>query len=244
MHENQAGSAFDDAVSGDLQLHILSKDLSEGAADLPVSMQDGSVMNQYGLGFIEGDDICQAPVIEGGLEALMNLLQRGGECSLCHSSAILSQVTLIRVRIRQADRDDISAVIALYTAAGIEEESFTPDEAREHFAHFARYPSYRLFVAEAEDLVVGAYSLLILDNLAKRGRRSGVVEDVAVLPAYQGQGVGRAMMRHAMEECRIAGCYKLALSSNLKREAAHCFYESLGFARHGYSFLIEFPPTA
>ena len=36
-----------------------------------------------------------------------------------------------------------------------------------------------------------------------------------------------------------AGCYKMALSSNLKREAAHRFYDSLGFGRHGYSFLIE-----
>jgi GNAT superfamily N-acetyltransferase len=50
--------------------------------------------------------------------------------------------------------------------------------------------------------------------------------------------VGRAMMAHAIEQCRKAGCYKLALSSNLKREDAHRFYESLGFERHGYSFVI------
>jgi GNAT superfamily N-acetyltransferase len=66
-----------------------------------------------------------------------------------------------------------------------------------------------------------------------------VVEDVAVSPSHQGKGIGRAMMAHALEECRKAGCYKLALSSNLKRENAHQFYESLGFKRHGYSFVIE-----
>jgi ribosomal protein S18 acetylase RimI-like enzyme len=65
------------------------------------------------------------------------------------------------------------------------------------------------------------------------------VEDVAVLPRYQGRGIGRAMMRHAMSECRAAGCYKLTLSSNLKREAAHRFYDGLGFERHGYSFRVE-----
>ena len=47
------------------------------------------------------------------------------------------------------------------------------------------------------------------------------------------------MMAHAREQCRAAGCYKLALSSNLCREAAHLFYESLGFERHGYSFVIR-----
>ena len=32
----------------------------------------------------------------------------------------------------------------------------------------------------------------------------------------------------------------MALSSNLKREAAHAFYESLGFEKHGYSFRVVF----
>jgi len=66
-----------------------------------------------------------------------------------------------------------------------------------------------------------------------------VVEDVAVLPAWQGHGIGRAMMEHARAQCRTAGCYKLSLSSNLKREAAHRFYDALGFERHGYSFQVS-----
>jgi GNAT superfamily N-acetyltransferase len=64
------------------------------------------------------------------------------------------------------------------------------------------------------------------------------VEDVAVAPARQGQGIGKAMMAHALEQSRKAGCYKLALSSNLVRTAAHQFYESLGFERHGYSYVV------
>jgi GNAT superfamily N-acetyltransferase len=40
---------------------------------------------------------------------------------------------------------------------------------------------------------------------------------VGVAPQRQGQGIGRAMMAHALEECRKAGCYKLALSTNVKR---------------------------
>ena len=65
------------------------------------------------------------------------------------------------------------------------------------------------------------------------------VEDVAVLPDRQGQGIGKAMMAFALERCREAGCYKMALSSNLKRGPAHAFYDALGFERHGYSFVIR-----
>jgi len=88
--------------------------------------------------------------------------------------------------------------------------------------------------------VVGTYVLQIMEKLGKRGTPAGVVEDVAVLPARHGQGIGRAMMEHAREACRAAGCYKLALSSNLKREDAHRFYDSLGFERHGFSFITRF----
>jgi GNAT superfamily N-acetyltransferase len=65
-----------------------------------------------------------------------------------------------------------------------------------------------------------------------------VIEDVAVDPAQQGRGIGRTRMTHAIEVCRSKGCYKVALSSNLRRDKAHAFYESLQFERHGYSFRI------
>jgi hypothetical protein len=43
-----------------------------------------------------------------------------------------------------------------------------------------------------------------------------------------------------MSHCiREASCYKLALSSNRKRDAARDFYKSLGFAQHHLSFTVE-----
>jgi GNAT superfamily N-acetyltransferase len=144
------------------------------------------------------------------------------------------------VTIREAVESDLPGVLRAYREAGIDGGvSFTADEAREHFVCLRAYPSYRVFVALAGGLMAGTYALIVLDNLAKRGAKAGVVEDVAVLPAFQGQGVGRAMMAHAMEECRRTGCYKMTLSSGLAREGAHRFYDALGFERHGYSFRIR-----
>lgn len=144
------------------------------------------------------------------------------------------------VVIREAIDDDLPGVLRAYRESGIgSDEEFTVDEARAQLAKLAQYPSYRVFVAFADGAFAGTYALIILDNLAKRGVKAGVVEDVAVLPEFQGRGIGRAMMEHARTECRKAGCYKMTLSSNLKRTGAHRFYDSLGFERHGYSFLIE-----
>ena len=66
-----------------------------------------------------------------------------------------------------------------------------------------------------------------------------LVGPVAVDPERQQQGIGRAMMEHARDECRRAGCYKLALSSNAKRRDAHRFYESLGFVQVSESYLED-----
>jgi GNAT superfamily N-acetyltransferase len=144
------------------------------------------------------------------------------------------------IAIREATAEDLPSVLAIYRDAGLDvDAAFSVEEAAAHLASFRAYPSYRVFVALRDQDVVGTYALLVMDNLAKRGSRSAVVEDVAVAPQHQGGGVGRAMMLHAMAQGREAGCYKLMLSSNLRRTKAHDFYQALGFERHGYSYLVS-----
>jgi GNAT superfamily N-acetyltransferase len=144
------------------------------------------------------------------------------------------------VHVRQATAADLPSVLALYAQPAMDNgQVLAIEEAEQLLAQFSHYPNYRLFVACDADRVVGTFALLIMHNLAHQGTPSAIVEDVVVSDAHQSQGIGRDMMHHAMTLAREAGCYKLVLSSNQKRERAHAFYESLGFQRHGFSFLIE-----
>jgi GNAT superfamily N-acetyltransferase len=152
----------------------------------------------------------------------------------------------MNLHIRQATQDDLSQVLALYAQPDMDDgDVLLLPEAVAIFEQFQRYPNYRLFVAceggkgGEQGPVLGTYALLIMHMLAHRGTPAAVVEDVVVDQAHRSQGVGALMMDHAKALAQEAGCYKLALSSNQKRERAHAFYESLGFERHGYSFLIE-----
>ena len=141
--------------------------------------------------------------------------------------------------IREAERDDLPGVLALYAQPDLDDGAILPlYDAERVFARFARYPDYTLYVAEQDGRIVGTFALLIMDNLGHLGAPSAIVEDVAVGPVLQGRGVGRAMMRFAMTRATEKHCYKIVLSSNAKRERAHSFYESLGFERHGFSFRI------
>ena len=144
------------------------------------------------------------------------------------------------VLIRQAVEDDLPGVLALYAQPEIDDgDVLSLEEARALLRRFQSYPDYKLYVACLDQKVIGTFALLIAENLAHRGARSGLVEDVVVAVECQGRGVGKQMMRFALDRCREAGCYKLALSSSLRRSAAHRFYESLGFVRHGYSFTAD-----
>ncbi len=119
------------------------------------------------------------------------------------------------------------------------ERGLDPERAARTFARMAEYPDYAVYVAEEEGAVVGTFALLVMDNLGHGGAPEGVVENVVVEASRRGQGIGAAMMRFAMDRCADAGCYKMVLSSNLKREAAHRFYDRLDFQRHGISFSVE-----
>jgi len=146
----------------------------------------------------------------------------------------------MKIHVRQATVADLPCVLALYAQPAMDNgKVLTIEKAQQLFAQFSQYPNYRLFVASEDDIVVGTFALLVMHNLAHQGTPSAIVEDVVVSDTHQSQGIGRDMMHHAMALAREAGCYKLVLSSNQKRERAHAFYESLGFQRHGFSFSIE-----
>jgi GNAT superfamily N-acetyltransferase len=147
--------------------------------------------------------------------------------------------TQVGITIREASAADLPAILDLHGQLESDgKPTLSVDDARKIYDRMQAYPRYTLYVATEDRAIIGTFALLIMDNLAHGGAPSGIVEDVVVSPACQGKGVGKQMMQFAMDRCREAGCYKLALSSHLKRTQAHQFYESLGFEHHGYSYQV------
>jgi len=143
--------------------------------------------------------------------------------------------------LREATERDLPGLLVLYRQLGQDDGSVLPlEEAQRVLARFRDYPYYRLHVAELEGELVGTFALLFMDNLGHRGAPSAVLEDVVVAQELRGQGIGKEMMAYANEICRQRGCYKMTFSSNLNREPAHRFYESLGYRKHGFSFFIDY----
>jgi GNAT superfamily N-acetyltransferase len=146
----------------------------------------------------------------------------------------------MEIIFREATAVDLPAILSLYGQLGQDDGTVLGlDEATSIFNRLRSYPDYRIHVALADSKIIGTFALLIMDNLAHRGARSAILEDVVVDEEQRGQGVGKQMMVYAGDLCREKRCYKMALNSNRHRVEAHRFYESLGYERHGYSFALQ-----
>lgn len=122
-------------------------------------------------------------------------------------------------------------------------QQLAPDEPRTDAKLLAlrlsELPASReVLVAERDGKLLGTCSINLIEHLAHNFARSAIVEDVVVDADARGLGIGQALMGKAIERARAWGCYKLALSSNHSREAAHRFYARLGFKPHGISLAL------
>ena len=160
-------------------------------------------------------------------------------CAILLFMIRLAKGNIVRTVIREANAEDLQSVLRVYRESGLDAgQNPSPSESAAILERIERYPNYKVFVAETDGQIVGTFALLIMDNLAHKGTRSGLVEAVGVLPSFQGKGIGKEMMQFAMNRCKEHGCYKMTLSSNEVRTDAHKFYESLGFTRHGFSYRV------
>ena len=145
--------------------------------------------------------------------------------------------------VREATADDFDALLRLLD--GMDESMYAgrshagePD-VRSLYDSVLADPDQRLLVAEDGGRLVGSAHLMVLRHFGRSLSRSGVVEGVVVEPAYRRGGVGAALMRAVAEAARRAGCYKLALTSNVARTGAHRFYSRLGWKRTHYGYSLE-----
>jgi glucosamine-phosphate N-acetyltransferase len=123
----------------------------------------------------------------------------------------------------------------LETLASLAPVELTPAQAGEVFRSRLR-AGIHTYVARVGTRVVGTVSLLLEQKFIHGGGRVGHIEDVAVHADYQEQGIGTALVRHATEEARRCGCYKVVLCCS---ELLVPFYARLGYRAHTRGMRID-----
>lgn len=102
------------------------------------------------------------------------------------------------------------------------------DVRRDLIAGLRRHPAALILLAFDGDLPVGiAVCFIGFSTFAARPLIN--IHDLAVVPEYRGQGVGRALLEHVEARGRAMGCARLTLEVNADNLPAQALYTKFGF---------------
>ena len=119
------------------------------------------------------------------------------------------------ITIRKQEIVKLEDVLHLYQAVGWTNYTHQPEMLEQALSH-----SLVIYVALDGDAVVG------LIRLVGDGFSSVLVQDSIVLPSYQRQGIGSALMKQALEDFKEVYQVQLATEQTEKNVG---FYRSMGF---------------
>lgn len=138
------------------------------------------------------------------------------------------------VTIRPAGEDDLKAIITLLVDDPLgktRERLDDPVPQTYVAAHraMAAQGGNTYLVAERAGTVIGCLQVTFIAGISREGMTRANIEGVRIAAAARGLGLGRTMMRDAIDRSRDAGCGLMQLTTDTRREDARRFYESLGF---------------
>lgn len=136
------------------------------------------------------------------------------------------------LEIRPATLDDAPAIAALMGALGY---PAMDAQVRARLARVAEDPAYAAFVAEVEGEVAGFLGLMRGWGY-EHDRPYARVITLVVDGRMRRRGVGARLVERAEGWARGEGAHVLMLTTNVRREDAHRFYEAMGFTRTGYRY--------
>jgi GNAT superfamily N-acetyltransferase len=142
------------------------------------------------------------------------------------------------ILIRPAHEGDLDGILKLYrelegayeVADGPAEPTLpTLEDYRIMFREILSDQNQVIMVAESKDVLVGTVTLVVVPNLGHRGCPWAALDNLVVMPDWRGHGIGTSLVEAVSNLARQRGCYKLVLSSNIRRTDAHRFYRRLGW---------------
>ena len=142
---------------------------------------------------------------------------------------------------RQATFKDLSKIIELYVKEdelAMKRESLSEVLDKRYADAFQKInadPSHYLMIVEAQEdisdkkAIVDTCHLIMLPYLTFIGSTRLLIEAVRVDVSYRGKGIGKWMMKAAIDYGKLCGATIFELTTHKKRERAKQFYERLGF---------------
>jgi GNAT superfamily N-acetyltransferase len=133
------------------------------------------------------------------------------------------------MNVRRATRDDAAAAVGLMMQLAEHVYGEIDAGIEDRVRAMLNLPQYAIFVAEADsERVVGLLTVSHRWTLWHRGP-CALIEELVVDERARGQGVGRALIRVAIDWAEAEGCSEIEVSTEEDNTDAQAFYRRLGF---------------
>lgn len=108
------------------------------------------------------------------------------------------------MQIRQLNQEELSDFRRLVEIFKEVFESEVPIADNQQLSKLLAHPDFRVFVVKQGNEVAGGLTLYVLHQYYNT-RPLAYLYDVAIAPAYQGQGLGKQLMAEVCNYCRANG---------------------------------------
>ena len=140
----------------------------------------------------------------------------------------------MKIKFRRATREDLPEIVRMLSddflgRARERYENPLPESYIKAFEEIEADKNNELIVAEKDGAIVGTLQITFTPSISFQGGKRATVESVRVDEKYRGQGIGKELMKWAIERARAENCFAVQLTTNAERRDAHRFYENLGF---------------
>jgi GNAT superfamily N-acetyltransferase len=132
------------------------------------------------------------------------------------------------MRIRLAQIEDYNQLLGLLRQLNPADPETTAVEYKV-FEEIIESKNLNLIVAENDGYLLGSCYVNLIPNMTRGGRPYAVIENVITDSAHRSRGIGKALMRWALDLAWKENCYKVMLMSGRKDEVVHAFYKKCGF---------------
>lgn len=144
--------------------------------------------------------------------------------------------------IREADLEDFEGVKRLYAQLNPDDPVVSDGRDELVFQTIVNADHLHLFVGVADEKIVATCYLNFIPNMTRNVSPYCIIENVVTDIHLRNQGLGQAIMKHALDFAWSRGCYKVMLQTGSRRESTHNFYKSCGFrADDKFAFMAR-PP--
>ena len=140
--------------------------------------------------------------------------------------------------VRTATLEDHDRVMELMRFLQPNDPKLSEEKSQSLFSEIVNSRQFIILVAEKNERIAGSCYINIIPNLTRQAAPYAVIENVVTHPDFRRQGIGKALMVHALELAKTDGCYKVMLLTGGDQGVLE-FYKSCGMKSSVKTAFIE-----